>query len=496
MVKATDTNGKLCYKSGTSRLQLETQDVGWWGAYRVPVWDTLADVGTMHQYGMYLDEHCMILMDKIVLCHIPPHSLSKLSFQHLTSASLMTSSSTKELFIRIVCSASPLIPTALSYLIPALHPSLTFSPRGLIHSREIAPLVFAPWSVAESFPIGLSRLLQCLILYHLPQKITVTLLWALWVPLAFLRCLIGYLFTRSVGWAYPALFSHWALYESSSGVGSSIITHLIVFGGDGIIIFNKQTAWPAPILTAVFCWLEYRPWTYATAIAIALAIRLLQNVLPPRSSMPSPVNASNTPPRPLSKIVGACLATVIIPYILFALSPSTRSPLPASPNPHAPLLDILVLSYPRPIDTTAAAEMLATTIASYLPFLSPDGVFLSVFTHARNHYAFQQVQDSFDSNLVSFKTDSDDHPTDQDGHYLHVAEAFRWAMEKEHSAEWIMLVEDDFPVCGGRGAWEVITTVISQLETDRLQSVAAYAPSVKSGFIGTGGRWVPIFTSS
>jgi len=104
-----------------------------------------------------------------------------------------------------------------------------------------------------------------------------------------------------------------------------------------------------------------------------------------------------------------------------------------------------------------------------------------MFTHAPDHQALQIIHDR--TPQASLHVDTDTHPTDTNGHYLHLAEAFRWMMEDETKlGEWVMLVEDDFPVCYGSRGWDVITTVVAELEQDRLQG------NIRSGFIGTGGR--------
>lgn len=153
---------------------------------------------------------------------------------------------------------------------------------------------------------------------------------------------------------------------------------------------------------------------------------------------------------------------------------------------------------------------------------------MSVFTHSRNHEAFTQVREEYLDSIargaapdgddkgesesrgeefVEFFMDRDRHEADKEGHYLHLAEAFRWILEKDQdysllrrvneergdavpsmkqrgAAEWIMLVEDDFPVCGEAG-WKVVETVLSVLEDTRVKSGGK---DVKSGFVGTGGR--------
>jgi len=117
-----------------------------------------------------------------------------------------------------------------------------------------------------------------------------------------------------------------------------------------------------------------------------------------------------------------------------------------------------------------------------------------VFTHAKVHEAMGRVEQEYEMKGtpgVRFYADADDHDEDEWGHYLHLSEAFKWVGRGRPEtangggglkpAEWIMLVEDDFPVCPG--GWEVIETVMNRLETSRIRD-----DIIRSGFIGTGGR--------
>jgi hypothetical protein len=141
-----------------------------------------------------------------------------------------------------------------------------------------------------------------------------------------------------------------------------------------------------------------------------------------------------------------------------------------------------MLSFPRPVPIDTSAAIISTTVRSFLPYLSP-AVSLSLFTHSVNHEALALVHQK--SPGVSLHIDTDSHPADIDGHYLHLAEAFRWMSgESGTQGEWIMLVEDDFPICNGDQGWSVIATAVNMLETDRMLG------NIRSGFIGTGGRQV------
>lgn len=213
------------------------------------------------------------------------------------------------------------------------------------------------------------------------------------------------------------------------------------------------------------------------------------------------------------------LNAIIYHHLLVTHYPphSQYLPLPPPPShqtttePTRPLLEILILSYPRPPSTEVSERLLTATLDTFVPHTKKDWVGISVFTHSRDHAAMERVREAYsnenhldgldnprDSSSnrknasevevdVTFYVDEDDHPDDDQGHYLHLSEAFRWISHRSEShhgekmgPEWIMLVEDDFPVCPGE--WGAIETVVNKLERSRRRGV------VRSGFVGTGGR--------
>jgi hypothetical protein len=377
---------------------------------------------------------------------------------------------------------SPLwIPAAFAIL--GLGVDWSFTPRATVYSDRIAPIILAPFARPESWLIAVSRALQCGILLYLSIR-DLGLLWMGWIALALLRSITGYLLSRSVGWAYPSLFSHWALYESASGIGPVLVAYLVL-NGPSILINPPVTIskyashrYIIPVMTVTLCWLEGRPWAYGTALFIALPIAIFRQVHHKRFGLPSPnVEKQTQHQLGLHQVWSSCLAVLIPWLIVYHLISPSRLPLPTTSEP---LLDILMLSFPRPVPIETSINIINTTVQSFVPFLSP-AVTLSLFTHAPDHEALRLVQQH--TPQVSLHVDTDTHPDDIDGQYLHLAEAFRWILEDDTKhGEWIMLVEDDFPICYGSKGWDVITTVVARLEADKLEG------NIRSGFVGTGGR--------
>ncbi|KAG9310843.1 hypothetical protein JVU11DRAFT_8697 [Chiua virens] len=85
-----------------------------------------------------------------------------------------------------------------------------------------------------------------------------------------------------------------------------------------------------------------------------------------------------------------------------------------------------------------------------------------------------------------FYADQDTHPDASQGQYLHLAEVFRWLVKRDGArAEWVMLVEDDFPVCGEWG-WQGIVRVMHALKQGH-DTPSPETTKVWGGFVGTGG---------
>lgn len=442
---------------------------------------------------------------------------------------------------RVAVALSPLLFSTLQPILPVYirHVLAPYTPRAVIHSscHLLSPLLLGPIALSPSLGAYISRILQSALLWCLPPG-TALWAWAYFIVLASARVLTGFLLTRAVGWAAPAWFSHWALYEVSGGFGPGLMAVLAFRGLQGADVpfglmeggDRRCSLWGLGLVTLVFCWSEVAPWTYAHAwLGILLLkgglwvgvrcrawrghgtadeqveeweVEVLHSSETNDSLSSSDTLIAYDLPKgrtgyttlpwahaPLSIILAAL--AILVPYLATIWDP-TPVILPPIPTDGPVLLDILVLTYPRPPNTDVSAQVLNTTITSYLPFLSND-ITLAVFTHAADHPAFDRVRDSYilddgspssvGANVhLTFYQDLDGHPKDQSGHFLHLAEAFRWA-EEQKGAEWIMLVEDDFPVCDN--GWRYIAQVVEQLESDRRQS-----GRIRYGWVGTGGRYV------
>ena len=378
-----------------------------------------------------------------------------------------------------------ILPLTISFFAPAWR-FAQFTPRQLIYARNFLPLVTAFWASPTPAFGQLSRILQAGIVACFPRPLATHILFAFWVVIALARTLSGFLLSRAVGWAYPRLFNHWALYETSSGIGPALAVYLIIYGWPWTFSFHHQkfridTIESLMIVAACLslCWLDHAYWTYAMASITSAVVWLAQ-----ATYTASLRRRTHNPMELDTRRFGAVLQTAMlllllipVPTIVANIFPSKPLFMPASPDGTQPFLDVLILSYPRPRDTASPNSLLSQTISSYLPYADSNTT-ISVFTHATVHASFAHAQEQFAQSPVTFYTDTDAHADSHSSQHLHVAEAFRWASEKPSQAQWVMLVEDDFPVCGEWG-WQGILAVMNKLQHDRKYG----------GFVGTGGRF-------
>ena len=119
-------------------------------------------------------------------------------------------------------------------LLPLLIPAWRwpFAPRQVTDGRDLLPLLLAPWSSPSHTHPGiiLSRLIQAtLLVLRIPPDFHLAA-YPLWILLALVRTELGFILTRSVGWALPPLFRHWALYEETSGLGATMVIYFYMAG--------------------------------------------------------------------------------------------------------------------------------------------------------------------------------------------------------------------------------------------------------------------------
>src|SRR5882762_5948756 len=248
---------------------------------------------------------------------------------------------------------TPLIVLLLPLLLLSHYPLRRippFTPRQIIYSKSYLPFLLAPWGWPASHGALFSRFLQCIsiIWNNGSGKNGFGVegwyqLYGLWILIGWGRVLTGFLLTRSVGWAYPWLFHHYALYEVSAGVGPALVAYAFLIGAGGrggmrecgrFLLWDRD--WGVVGLCVVLSWLEGAPWTYATAIICAFLLALGRDLVSSRPRSPyHPMDLSPDPNptpsyilKPKLKLKNRILTTTLtilllpLPSLISALFPT------------------------------------------------------------------------------------------------------------------------------------------------------------------------------
>ncbi|KAJ3519171.1 hypothetical protein NM688_g9340 [Phlebia brevispora] len=149
------------------------------------------------------------------------------------------------------------------------------SPATLIYAPEDAllPIVVSPFIVPTSLA-ALSRIFQLgwIISHKSSQRTNPVYLSGTYASLLATRCASGFFFSRSVGWAYPSLFSHAALYEPLFGFGPLLIGAILLDDlSDGRQMAQRLFA------VAGLALMDEAPWSYVCGTLLAGIYRLAQS---------------------------------------------------------------------------------------------------------------------------------------------------------------------------------------------------------------------------
>ncbi|KAF7796090.1 hypothetical protein EIP86_007261 [Pleurotus ostreatoroseus] len=387
------------------------------------------------------------------------------------------------------------------------------SPATLVYDTRasLLPVLLSPFLVPTP-PSALARLVQLAwLIFRTPTRRTSPIYLAgVYVSLLITRCVSGFVLSRSVGWAYPQLFSHRALYEPIFGLGPLLV---------GTILFDDlrstRNAVQRLALLGASAALDGAPWTYTEAALIAGAFRLAQRISQENSpALPSwsstsifadeKDSAQALPLTPKCILTLALLSTVtcgicgnlprfvhVGPYTHLG-SDATALGAQATPDLH-----IVMLTVPRTrnLSSDVMIESIASYVAPWLDSLSTQSAnnrdsksntTLTVFAHAGadgTHPAFERAKTHFASTNLPIRfymqPPNRDTPEVVSNHYTHLADAAAYAYA--HGDEWTMFVEDDFALCGAWG-WDNLGRVVS-----RLEGFDEEKERMNGAFVGTGG---------
>ncbi|KAI5479382.1 hypothetical protein MNV49_003716 [Pseudohyphozyma bogoriensis] len=300
----------------------------------------------------------------------------------------------------------------------------------------------------------------------------------LWVAIVAVRVLLSWVFGRVLGWAHPELFSTTAIHQVGSGLAPLLLTLCIVRAYTNPASTPGPLSFQAGLLAANFATpIEQGGtglWWGLSAVVVGLAVcagiivyEAVQSLAASRPTVSASTSPSTSTNFSLSRFA-PLFSLLLLPFLVSYEAPppshdlsNTFSTLhPAQDN----LLTVLLLTAPRP----GNPDFLFRTIESWLdalpspttsPTLETSRLRMIVFTHFRTHDMFDAAQTYF-AESPSYATKAEHYiewRRDPRGHAnrldqrLHVARALAYAAESGGDSAYVLLAEDDFPLCADAG---------------------------------------------
>ncbi|KAI8366000.1 uncharacterized protein BYT42DRAFT_505407 [Radiomyces spectabilis] len=397
------------------------------------------------------------------------------------------------------------------------------SPSYVIYRHDIANLLLSPFIFSGSLHALLLFGWNVLILGLFEESLAhmlggtrrfVQVLFCMFLAVAGLRQAIGYLFSKSTGWAVPSLFFSNALHECNQGIAPFLFSLLVVqslsiddkyilmYGNDDT---NHKVTVRKVTLQLFMCMVNYAGknilWWSLTGLLVGyMAMLAIQASLARDKKHQHDINdvsefikVEHYRRTPLWRLLwtavkqGTALVLVTLPLLFICNQYYTREVLvdPAVLNQITHdryLFSFVIMTAPR----RGNPAFLSRTLESYLtnwpvnpePGSLYDRMQMLVYTHFTNHTQYDVARhnyadDSRGRHYLKWIR--------EDGNLLnqraHVSKALSLAAD-QYQSTYIALVEDDFPVCGSR-EWRHIESVI--------YAANQQVPGHCGVFVGTGG---------
>ncbi|SCV68699.1 BQ2448_820 [Microbotryum intermedium] len=348
----------------------------------------------------------------------------------------------------------------------------------------------------------------------------------LWIAIMSLRVLLSYVFGRSLGWAHPQWFSTRAIHEVGAGSAPFLLSLSLIHAYAMRHRPSKSAVSPyqLALLAANFCTpIEQGGsgfWLGVSALAVAAIVCIGLLALDQRSTTR---NTSNTAIKRRARLAATLGALCFIPCLAYLSGSSSPATVGAAMSldetfsqlhptqPH--LLTILLMTAPRPgnpdfllrtIESWLGGlpEPAKTTLSRSLTFgnftmapASHGRVRLLVYTHFTTHTMFDAAREYFTQSPTYARKAShylqwyrDPRSANRLDQRLHVARGLHHAATDGGSSAYVMLAEDDFPLCPDQDTsrGQKWTSAWSELQRVLVATNAAMPdwPSADAGSVG------------
>ncbi|GAA5798886.1 hypothetical protein HPULCUR_004293 [Helicostylum pulchrum] len=402
------------------------------------------------------------------------------------------------------------------------------SPSYVIHHLDITNLFVSPFLFFPSFPSIFIFCWNILILGLFEESLThmlggtrrfiIVLAYIIFSVCTIRQC-IGYIFSKSTGWAVPSLFFSDSLHECSQGLAPFLFAlvviqslniqdkYILMYGSEN----NKFTIRKVT-LQILMCLVNYTVknilwWSLTGLLTGFIAMIFIQTWLAKDKhwapeeiededdeyDLPVEITMGRYRPLPLWRTLhvaikkGLLVVCAILPVLLICNGHYTKERLidPISLNQLSYdryFFTFVIMTAPR----RGNPPFLSRTLDSYIknwpedpePGSLYDRIQTIVYTHFTAHVEYDRAQRFFQTSargqryLKWMREEGD--TLDQRSH---VSKALSLAADKFQST-YIALVEDDFPVCGTK-EWRKIESVIYAANIE--------SPNHCGVFVGTGG---------
>ncbi|KAI7907067.1 uncharacterized protein BX663DRAFT_548153 [Cokeromyces recurvatus] len=400
------------------------------------------------------------------------------------------------------------------------------SPSFVLYRLDIKNLVFSPflfdWTLPSIMLYGWNVLILGLFEESLSHIVSGTrrfieLLVVLFTSVSSLRVLLGFLFSKSTGWAFPSLFFSDSMHECSQGLSPFLFALLVVqslcIDDKYILIYgqedsNHKVTVRKVTLQLFMCLINYTVrnilwWSLSGLITGFLATIALQTLLAHEKREDSGkvkdvmefITLERYRRTPLWRLIWSSMkksvmvVTLTLPVLMALNSYYTQETLVTSSelstimsNDDQYLFTLVFMTAPRRGDPAYLTRTIETYLANWPEDPSPDSPYSHmqaiIYTHFSNHSQYDLAQDYFSKTTKGQRYLRWIQEEGKDWNQrLHVSKALDY-VTNTYQSTYYALMEDDFPVCGQR-EWHEIENIIYQAHQTR--------PNHCGIFVGTGG---------
>ncbi|KAG2229965.1 hypothetical protein INT48_000598 [Thamnidium elegans] len=387
------------------------------------------------------------------------------------------------------------------------------APSYVIHQLDFKNLILSPFLFDWTFPslvlFGWNVLILGLFEESLAHMLGGTrrfigLLSFMFFIVSSLRLLLGFIFSKSTGWAFPSLFFSNSMHECSQVVQSLSIDdkYILIYGQEESqkITVRKLT------LQFIMCLVNYTTrnilwWSISGLLTGFLATIIFQTLLACEKREDSTkvkdlnefITLEHYRRTPLWRLIwsaikkGLIVVFLIFPVLMACNSYYTREFMVTSTELNTVsqdkyLFTMVFMTAPRRGDPAYLSRTIESYLENWPEYPTADSPYSRmqaiVYTHFTNHTQFELAQQHF-SNTVKGRRylkwiHNDGNEWNQ---RLHVSKALDF-VTTNYQSTYYALMEDDFPVCGNK-EWHEIENVIYKAQKN--------VPSHCGVFVGTGG---------